>query len=204
MGGAGEPRDGAGPAPHPGRQPGPRLTAPSLVHHSSFLSALAEYHAEGRHPELDLVRLADPAEFSGYVSALLDDVAHPGAPDRYVRRAFGVRLETPLDGYVPQTVLWWADGDEYLGRVNIRHTLNRGLLWRGGNIGYEIRPRARGRGHATAMLAAALPLAAALGIREARIDCDVTNVASRRVIEKNGGVFEREERGSYFFLVPTA
>ena len=213
MGGAGEPRDGAGPAPDVARPvpqaaaapgpAGPHLAAPSVVFHESFLGALAEYHTEGRHGELDLAALADAEEFARYVEALRDDVAHPGAPDRYVQRAFGIRIETPEDGYVPQTVLWWADGEEYLGRVNIRHTLNRGLLRRGGNIGYEIRPASRRQGHATAMLAAALPLAAALGIREARIDCDVANVASRRVIEKNGGVFEREERGSYYFLVPT-
>jgi GNAT superfamily N-acetyltransferase len=184
---------------------GPRLASPSQLFHGSFLAALAEYHREGRHRELERAGLADPDEFARYVRALLDDVAHPGAPDRYVLRAFGVRLEPPSDGhYVPQTVLWWVDGAEYLGRINVRHKLNRSLLWRGGNIGYEVRPSARRQGHATAMLAAALPVAASLGIHEARIDCDIDNVASRRVIEKNGGVFEREEHGSYFFLVPTS
>ena len=44
------------------------------------------------------------------------------------------------------------------------------------------------------MLAAALPLAAALGIDPARVDCDADNVASRRVIEKNGGVLRRGAR----------
>jgi predicted acetyltransferase len=39
------------------------------------------------------------------------------------------------------------------------------------------------------MLAAALPLARALGITEALLTCDVTNAASRRVIESNGGRF---------------
>ncbi len=53
------------------------------------------------------------------------------------------------------------------------------------------------------MLAAALPLAAALGIEFARIDCDDDNDASRRVIEKNGGRLERRERGSLYYLVPT-
>ena len=104
---------------------------------------------------------------------------------------------------MPQTVLWWAAGGEYLGRINIRHRLNEGLLVRGGHIGYEVRPSARGRGHATAMLAAALPLAAALGIDPAHVDCDADNVASRRVIEKNGGRLEREEDGSLYYLVPT-
>ena len=77
-----------------------------------------------------------------------------------------------VDGYVPQTVLWWVAGDEYLGRLSIRHRLTPHLLYFGGNIGFEVRPSARRRGHATAMLAAALPLAAALGIDPARVDCD--------------------------------
>jgi len=188
-----------------GAPAGPRLVQPAVEYHASFLTALAEYQAEGRHPELDLARLASRQEFARYVAALLDDWEHPGAPDRYARRAFGTLVpDPPLDGYVPQTVLWWVSGREYLGRINIRHRLNRGLLLRGGNIGYEIRPSARRQGHGAAMLAAALPVAAALAIREARIDCDVGNVASRRVIEKNGGVFEREEGGSCFFLVLTS
>jgi len=166
----------------PGREAGapaggPRLVVPGVAYHRSFLGALAEYHAEGRNLQLDAVRLTDPTEFARYVQTLRDDVDHPGAPDRYVLRAFGTAApDPPVDGYVPQTVLWWVDGREYLGRLNIRHRLNEGLLRRGGNIGYEVRPSARWRGHATAMLATALPLAAALGIEEARLDCDADMV----------------------------
>ena len=105
---------------------------------------------------------------------------------------------------MPQTTLWWTTGDEYLGRVAIRHHLNVGLLREGGNIGYEVRPDVRRQGHATAMLAAALPIAAALGIEVAHLDCDIENVASRRVIEKNGGRLEREEDHNFYFLVPTS
>jgi hypothetical protein len=198
---ADEGRDRAGAG---GPQAGPHLSEPDVSYQASFLAALGEYHGENRHLELDLGVLAARDCFAQYCQALRDDVAHPGAPERFVLRACGIRLEPPEDGHVPQTTLWWVEGGEYLGRVNIRHRLTRSLLWRGGTIGYEMRPSARGRGHATAMLGAALPVAAALGIREARIDCDVVNVASRRVIEKNGGVFEREEHGSLFYLVPTA
>ena len=55
MGGAGEPRHGARPAPdaRPSAA-GPHLSPPSPAFHRSYLDALAEYHAEGRHPELDL------------------------------------------------------------------------------------------------------------------------------------------------------
>ena len=52
------------------------------------------------------------------------------------------------------------------------------------------------------MLAEALPLAAGLGIDPARVDCDADNVASRRVIERGGGVDE-ERDGSLYFWVPT-
>ena len=89
--------------------------------------------------------------------------------------------------WVPCTTLWWVDGSTYLGRIAIRHRLTPSLREVGGHIGYDVRRSARRQGHATAMLAAALPVAAALGIDPALVTCDDTNVASRKVIEHNGG-----------------
>lgn len=83
--------------------------------------------------------------------------------------------------------MWWADGEQFLGRLAIRHRLTPALETMGGHIGCDVRPSARRRGYATAMLAAALPIAASLGIFRALVICDITNVASRRVIEANGG-----------------
>ena len=182
----------------------PELGAPSLVCHASFLNALAEYQDEGAHLDLDRGRLAGAEEFARYVAALIADAECPGEPDRYILST-GRELGDPPhpEGYVPQTTLWWVDGDEYLGRIAIRHRLNAGLRRHGGHIGYEVRPRARRRGHATAMLAAALPRAAALGIDPAWLDCDAANSASRRVIEKNGGRLVDEQDGQLFFRLPT-
>ncbi len=180
-----------------------RLAPPAVESHTSFLAALAEYHDEGRHLELDAGRLADPAEFARYVAALRADVEHPGEAARYVAALRYVEPETWPDGYVPMSTYWWVAGDEYLGRLAIRHRLTPHLLVEGGHIGYEVRPGARGQGHATAMLAAALPIAAGLGIAVAHLDCEASNAASRRAIEKNGGFVEREEHGSLYFLVPT-
>lgn len=53
------------------------------------------------------------------------------------------------------------------------------------------------------MLGAALPLAADLGIDPGLITCDTTNVASRLVIERNGGIVEDECDGALRFWVPT-
>jgi len=207
MGRAGGGRRRRPPAPPaacpPPTEPGrPRLESPSLRFHGSFLAALEEYQTEGRHLELPAALLVDPSEFARYVAALRAGVADPGARDRYLA-SLGAAPEAPEGDYVPETTLWWVRDDEYLGRVSLRHHLTEELKREGGHIGYEVRPGARGRGHATDMLAAALPLAAALGIRFAHLDCVAGNAASRRVIEKNGGRLEREQGGTLYFLVPT-
>jgi Predicted acetyltransferase len=54
------------------------------------------------------------------------------------------------------------------------------------------------------MLAAARPFARDLGIDPALLTCDDTNVASRRVIESNGGVFEDQREDKLRFWVPTS
>jgi RimJ/RimL family protein N-acetyltransferase len=182
----------------------PHFARPDARFHASVLEAIHEYHAEGRHVDIATEVFEEREEFARYCAALNAGVERPGEPDFYFARLYG----TPppgewVDGYVPQTVLWWVADDEFIGRFSIRHRLTPHLLYHGGNIGFEVRPTARRQGHATAMLAAALPLAAELGIDPARLDCDVTNAASRRVIEKNGGVLDEERDGSCFFWAPT-
>lgn len=54
------------------------------------------------------------------------------------------------------------------------------------------------------MLAAALPVAYGLGIDPALLTCDEDNVASRKVIEANGGVFEDTRSGRRRYWVPTS
>ncbi|MFF8953339.1 GNAT family N-acetyltransferase [Streptomyces sp. NPDC014940] len=66
-----------------------------------------------------------------------------------------------------------------------------------------MRPSARHCGHATALLAAALEFASSLGVASARLTCDTGNIASRRVIESNGGVLEDERAGVLRHWVPT-
>jgi len=167
---------------------GPRLSEPHVRFRSSFLTALSEYQAEGLHLDLDAGRLAEAEVFALYVDTLVAEAV--AGPARF-------------DGWVPQTVLWWVQGDVYLGRLAIRHRLTDALRHHGGHIGFEVRPGARRRGHATAMLDAALPLAAALGIGPALIDCAADNIASRRVIERNGGRLGWVDADGLHFWVPT-
>jgi predicted acetyltransferase len=129
----------------------------------------------------------------------------PAVFDHYASRLRAQALpETPRpSGYVPCTTMWWVDGDQYLARIAIRHQLNEFLLNVGGHIGYDVRPSARRRGHATAMLRAALPVAHQLGIDRALITCDWDNVGSRKTIEANGGIFEDRRGVKLRYWVPT-
>ncbi len=110
-------------------------------------------------------------------------------------------------GIVAETTLWLVEGDIYLGRISIRHTLNDRLRVLGGHIGYDIRPSRRGQGLGTKMLALALPHAHALGIDPAMLTCDAANVASWRMIERNGGVreaaYEHEGVTRLRYWIPT-
>jgi predicted acetyltransferase len=74
----------------------------------------------------------------------------------------------------------------------------------GGHIGYDVRPSARRRGHATAMLAAALPVAGALGIDPVLTTCDEDNAGSRKVIEANHGALEDKRGVKLRFWVPAS
>lgn len=69
----------------------------------------------------------------------------------------------------------------------------------GGFIGYSVRPSKRGKGYATKMLKLALDEFRKIGKDKVLITCKDFNIASKRVIEKNGGIYENsyycEEEG---------
>lgn len=96
------------------------------------------------------------------------------------------------EGFVHSEALWLVDGENYLGRVSLRHTLNERLRTFGGHIGYEIRPSARRQGYGTLILQLTLNPAREHGLDSVLVTCDVDNCGSRRVIEANGGVLEGE------------
>ena len=102
------------------------------------------------------------------------------------------RGEALPDGWVPSNTFWLIDGGQFIGIVNIRHHLTKILDTRGGHIGYAIRPSKQGQGYGTGMLRLALMEAKKLGIDRALVTCSKNNIASRRVIEKNRGIFQDE------------
>lgn len=183
---------------HNGRVP--QLIRPTVRHRASFAAAMREFEEEGRGAPEDLSsigrdirrlrgRWEDPEVFAAYVAQTVADA----------------REDSPRPaGQVPCTTLWYVSGDRYLGRIAIRHRLNAMLLDYGGHIGYDVRPSARRRGHATAMLRAVLPVAHRLGIDPVLVTCDDTNTASRKVIEAAGGRFEDQRAEKLRYWISTA
>ena len=151
------------------------LVRPSVEYQDSYLAAMREFLREGkveRYKNFDLARVEK--DFAGFVRQLCEMAEGKNLPD----------------GYVPETHYWLVDKTEFVGRVSIRHSLTEKLLKEGGHIGYDIRPSLRGRGYGTRILHMALPHARELGISRALVTCDATNSASRKIIERAGGVLE--------------
>jgi predicted acetyltransferase len=165
----------------------PELSLPRVAAVPSFVEATRRDGGED-HPDYDLAAARAQTDPQRHVDGLLSDVRE--------------RRDRPA-GWVPSTHLWLIDGDDYLGRLQIRHRLNEYLREQGGHVGYYVVPTHRGRGHASAMFAASLAVAFAVGIDCALVTCDSDNVASRRVIERHGGLLQDERGGKLRFWVPT-
>lgn len=158
-----------------------KLVQPSTEYKDSFVQAVKEFKADSqnswravKYKDLSVEELE--RDFGTFV-------------DRELSRSKGENLP---EGHVPSTDFWLVDNDEFVGRISIRHQLTPFLLTVGGHIGYDIRPSKREKGYGNKILELALPEAKKLGIDRALLTCDVTNIASRKIIEKNGGVLENQ------------
>jgi predicted acetyltransferase len=100
------------------------------------------------------------------------------------------RGEGLLEGRVPSTFLVAEVNGEIVGRSSIRHELNEWLHSYGGHIGYGVLPQFRRRGYAREILRQSLIIVRSYGVDRVLVTCDEDNIASRRTIEANGGVFD--------------
>ena len=101
------------------------------------------------------------------------------------------RLERHLKPNRVGSHYYWLVDDEsqrFIGEITIRHRLNAALERIGGHIGYGRRAAEQGKGMGTLMLRLALEKAKDLGLEQVLITCDDQNLASSRVMEKNGCV----------------
>lgn len=149
------------------------LCVPTTLYKDSYLAAVEE----GAH-ETQLTKIDKPEPGQSFADFI----------EKKIGQSEGKHL---LEGYVPATELWLIDNDEFVGWVNIRHSLTEKLKIIGGHIGYWIRPSKRNQGYGTTILRLAILKAKKLGITKILMTCDDDNMPSRRIIEANGGILEK-------------
>jgi predicted acetyltransferase len=91
------------------------------------------------------------------------------------------------------TVTRWAENEKgkLVGTCRLRTRLQNLSVNVDGHIGYDVSPEYRKRGYGTEILRLALREIRKYNIDDLLITCSEDNIASCKIIEKNGGVFEK-------------
>ena len=145
------------------------LGPPSEKYLDSFFQAMAEFEDEGN-PQISENMTKE--QFPAYVQQLHD-------------QSVGKNLK---EGYVPSKEFWIIDAEGYAGRIILGLSFTPAPDRIGNHVGYAVRPSKRRKGYATKALQCLLDEARKLKIYKLMPICDAANVASRKVIERNGGV----------------
>lgn len=154
-----------------------QLIKPTKKYEKSWKEALAEFRAEGRKGFWNWSKEIDDVD--EFIQLTKDNEKGKSLPD----------------GWVPSTTYWLIDDDQFVGHINIRHTLNEHLEKVGGHIGYAIRPSARNKGYGSKILELTLPKARLLGLQKVLVTCDESNISSQKIIEKNKGKLQNKVPG---------
>ena len=164
--------------------------------------------------ELRKINMQDALAQWEYTTALPEDENgltnpyHGVAYDEYARAVLPklISYEHPVDmpdWFVPETYYYLWDEDCLVGEFRIRHCLTDALRNGAGHIGYSIRNNMRGKGYGTAGLKLTLEIARGI-IPEDEIYLRVNkdNVASQKVMMKNGARIIGEDDTHFFMRIP--
>jgi predicted acetyltransferase len=152
------------------------LQEPCLTLKEAFLAALSRLSPSEQLSLMAIGMEHDSTwpfrDFEGYLSYLLHT------------------QDNPKPGWVRSRSFWACRHNNIVGRITVRQELNDELRRINGHIGYITVPWERGQGVATEMLQTMCTMDIVKSIMPVLLTCDEDNVASERVIVKNGGVYE--------------
>jgi predicted acetyltransferase len=156
----------------------PELLAPTIRLRVGWLEAHEEW-GPGAHED-------------GFGLLPEDDVTSPAGFTEWVDRLNAQSDPTTglNEGEIHCTYRWIVEDERVLGGIALRHELNEFWMREGGNVGYGIRPSARGRGLAAWALDRMLAEARTIGLGQVLVVCTVENIASAKTIEGCGGVLQ--------------
>ncbi|WP_058302161.1 GNAT family N-acetyltransferase [Gorillibacterium timonense] len=148
------------------------LVEPQEGYKEAFVKMVEEYGAVGEEYYFEMYKKA-LSDFKGYIQKLIED-------------------RQGCEGWVPTNTFWLTNtSGEIAGVVRIRMSLEHDYVKKyAGHIGYDIAPLSRKKGYGFTLLKLALEKAKRLQFDKVLLTCDDDNVASRRIIEKNKGIFE--------------
>lgn len=156
-----------------------KLVLPSAKHCKQVMGYKEEFVLNNEESQLSgATILHKSSTYQEWYSFICDNMN-----EATVRQGF-----TTATTYLAMTI----SDEKLIGIIDIRHRLNTLSLSYWGNIGYSVRKSERRKGYATKMLRLALKEAKLIGLKRVMISCDKTNLASAKVIMRNGGVLENE------------
>ena len=92
---------------------------------------------------------------------------------------------------VPATIFWIIDNDKVVGTIDMRHQLNQDYFERFGHVAYYIKKEERNKNYATRALGLIIKKYKKMYTKKILITCLEDNEASKKVILKNNGEFEK-------------
>lgn len=123
---------------------------------------------------------------------------------KWLEREYSVDNGNLEDWMVPQTSYWLYDNDKPIGYGRVRHCLNDNLEKTSGHIGYAIRQTERKKGYGSKILPLLLEECKKLDIKKVQIGANADNIASNKLIVKNGGIlFKSTEKKNFYHIVLT-
>jgi len=151
----------------------PKLIIPCEKYLQSYLNACFEF----KEHHVNVYHFHDPDTFDDWKSTIFENMED-----------FRLGKHLP-ERYVPASTFWLVEENEFIGAGSIRHSLTPALERFGGHIGYAVRYSKWNQGYGVIQLQLLLQEAKKIGLDKVLLTCNEDNIASARVMEKNGGIY---------------